>query len=138
MWKMVVLAAFVVGLTGCVEATFKLAEESRLPRWFEVPEGATREDLSVTMSYYIWTSRKAVFRLKNKKRFWSCQRVVGNQLGLHPIKLKNPPEGYPEGYPSYEVITVNGISDIIEHRVRGPIFHVTDDPAIWMELEVER
>jgi len=42
------------------------------------------------------------------------------------------------GYPSYEVITLNGITDIIEHRRMEPIFYVTDDPAVWKELGVGR
>ena len=47
-----------------------------------------------------------------------------------------PPPGFPPGYPAYEVITVNGITDIIEHRKMEPIFYVTDDPAVWKELGV--
>jgi hypothetical protein len=56
--------------------------------------------------------------------------------GLEPLQLKHPPPGFPPGYPSYEIITVNGITDIIEHRKPEAIFYVTDDPTVWKELGV--
>ena len=40
------------------------------------------------------------------------------------------------GYPSYEVITVNGVIEIIEHRKLEPIFYITDDLAVLKELGV--
>ena len=33
-------------------------------------------------------------------------------------------------YPAYEAITVNGITQIIEHKKMEPIFYVTDDAAV--------
>jgi hypothetical protein len=56
--------------------------------------------------------------------------------GSEPLYLKHPPLGFPAGYPSYEIITVNGITEIIEHRKMEPIFYITDDPAVWKELGV--
>lgn len=49
-------------------------------------------------------------------------------------KLKNPPKEFPHGYPSYEIITANGMTDIIEHMVMEPVFYVTDDDNVWKEL----
>jgi hypothetical protein len=133
---LVVLAAF--QLSGCLESSFTLAEESRLPKWFEAPDGMTRKDLKVTMDYYINSDgREAVFKLYANDRFFKVNKVTGIQRGLYPIMLKNPPAGFPKGYPSYEVITVNDVTDIIEHRKMEPIFYVTDDPAIWQELGVK-
>ena len=40
---------------GCeflAESTFKLADESRLPKWVTLPPGLTRADVSLTISYY--------------------------------------------------------------------------------------
>ena len=50
------------------------------------------------------------------------------------LTLKSAPAGFPPGYPAYEVITVNGITDIVEHRKMEPYFFMTDDPAVWKEL----
>jgi hypothetical protein len=100
------------------------------------PEYAiSRNQLRVTMDYY--TDGDAVFKLYDKNSFFKLREVKGVTRESHPIKLKNPPPGFPPGRPVYEVITVDGITDIIEHRKQDPIFYVTDDPNIWKELGVE-
>jgi hypothetical protein len=88
------------------------------------------------MSYYVmpW-GRSATFISKDKKGK-ILTKVHGKTRGLGPNSLKHPPPGFPPGYPAYEVITVNGITEIIEHRQMEPIFYVTDDPAVWKELGV--
>jgi hypothetical protein len=110
------------------ESTFELAGESRLPKWIVLPPGLTRADVSITMSYY------------NKPWGWDTTFVLKDAKGQVLTKVygqdKHPPPGFPPGYPGYEIITVNGITDIIEHRKMEPIFYVTDDPAVWKELGV--
>ncbi len=130
-----------LSLLGCEffpESTFDLAPESRLPKWFLLPPGLKREEVTVTMSYYVKPSgRTATFTLsssKNKK----VAEVHGTQKGLQPIELKKPPSGYPPGYPSYEIITVMGVTEVIEHRRMEPIFYVTDNPAVLAELGISR
>ena len=91
------------------------------------------------MDYYIgFNGREAVLKLYKNDEFFSINKVIGDQRGFSPIELKNPPAGFPKGYPAYEVITVNGVTDIIEHRRMEPVFYVTDDPEIWEELGVEK
>jgi hypothetical protein len=136
-----IVLAMSVSAIGCEwspESTFELATESRLPKWITLPPGLTRADVSVTMSYYVlpW-GRNAVFILQGAKGQVRT-KVRGKTRGLEPLQLKHPPQGFPPGYPSYEVITVNGITEIIEHRKMEPIFYVTDDPAVWKELGVEQ
>jgi hypothetical protein len=125
-----------VGCDWIPESTFELASESRLPKWITLPPGLTRADVSITMNYYSnpW-GRDSLFMLQDKKGQLRT-KVYGKTRGLGPNYLKHPPPGFPPGYPSYEVITVNGITDIIEHRKPEPIFYVTDDPAVWKELGV--
>jgi hypothetical protein len=88
------------------------------------------------MSYYskLW-GWSAVFTLKDTKGQIRT-KVSGKTRGLGPNYVKHPPPGFPPGYPAYEVITVNGITEIIEHRKPEPIFYITDDPAVWKELGV--
>ena len=132
------LFSFIVIINGCKESSFELSEESRLPAWFEVPVGMTRTDLKVSMDYYIRPSgRKAVFKLRDKNNR-VLHKLIGVPRGLEPLKPKNQPVGSPRNRPFYEIITIDGITDIIEHRVRGPVFHTTDDPAIWKELGVDQ
>ena len=130
------IAGSAIGCEWFPESTFALASESRLPKWITLPAGLTRADVSITMSYYIkpWGS-SATFILRETKGKLRT-KVDGKVKGLEPSQLKNPPHGFPPGYPSYEVITVNGITEIIEHRKPEPIFYITDDPAVWNELGV--
>jgi hypothetical protein len=53
-----------------------------------------------------------------------------------PFQLTDPPQGFPPDYPAYEAITINGITEIIEHRKMEPIFYVTDDPTVWKQYEL--
>ena len=118
------------------ESTFELANESRLPKWITLPPGLIRADVSITMSYYIlpW-GRNARFLLKDTKGQIRT-KVSGKEKGSEPLQLKHPPPGFPAGYPAYEVITANGVTEIIEHRKMEPTFFITDDAAVWKELEV--
>ena len=79
--------------------------------------------------------RSSTFILQNKKG-QTLKKVDGKEKGLEPLQLEHPPPGFPPGYPAYEVIIVNGTTEIIEHRKMEPIFYITDDPAVWKELGV--
>lgn len=133
----VALAISVLVTGGCEwfpESTFELANESRLPIWITLPPGLTRPDVSLTMSYYIWPwGRRATFTLRDKDGR-TLAKIHGKVTGSEPLHLKHPPPGFPAGYPAYEIIAVNGKTEIIEHRKMEPIFYVTDDPAVWREL----
>jgi hypothetical protein len=124
----------IVGCEYFPESTFKLASESRLPKWITLPPGLTRADVSITMSYYdsLWGSDVKIILQDEKKQ--TLTKVYGTAKGRGPLYLKHPPQGFPPGYPAYEVITVNDITDIVEHRKPEPIFYITDDPAVWKEL----
>ncbi len=88
------------------------------------------------MNYYITSSgRTSKFILLDAKKN-KLAEVNGTQKGLEPLKLKNPRPGFPPGYPSYEIVTANGITEIIEHRKMEPIFYITDDPTVREELGV--
>src|SRR6202035_3022273 len=110
------IAGSAIGCAWFPESTFDLASESRLPKWITLPPGLTRADVSITMSYYAmpW-GRSATFTVQDTKG-QTLTKVKGSLKGLGPLQLKHPPSGFPPGYPAYEIITVNGITDIIEHR----------------------
>ena len=133
----VAVAALSLGSCGFFpESSFHLAPSSRLPRWIVIPPGLSRDQVSVTMDYYVLPfGRTATFRLydsHNQQRI----KLSGHMRGDHPLTLKNPPPGFAPGYPTYEVITINGMSDVVEHRAMEPIFYMTDDPAVRQELGV--
>ena len=127
-------------LTGCLESSFTLSEESRIPYFLKVPEGTSKSDLYVTLDYYsTFSGGEAVFKLHDRKKMFTLDEVtVTLNKNDHMLELKNPPAGSPKGYPSYEIFRVRDVVDIIEHRKMEPIFYTTDDPAIWQELGVKR
>jgi hypothetical protein len=136
---MIVLGVSLSALAGCrffPESTFQLAKESRLPKWITLPSGLTRADVSVTMSYYISPgARRAEFILQDAKKGKTLAKTVGSQKCGEPFQLKNPPPGFDPGYPAYEAITVNGATEIIEHRKMEPVFYITDDPDVQKQID---
>lgn len=125
-----------IGCGWFPESTFELASESRLPKWITLPRGLTRADVSLSMSYYVWPwGSRATFILRDAKGK-TLAKVNGKVRDLGPNQLKESRPGSAAGYPSYEVITVNGMTEIIEHRKMEPIFYVTDDPAVRKQLGV--
>lgn len=139
-----IIVAFCLSMFGCnysPESTFDLALYSRLPKWFSPPPGKSRSDYTVTMSYYISPSgRTAKFTLLDEKNH-KIEEVNGTVKGIQPIRLRDPDSSLVPDYPLYEIITVNGITEIIEHRKLEPIFYITDDSYVLAEirrLELEK
>jgi hypothetical protein len=66
------------------------------------------------------------------------QEVVATLRGHEPLTLEPHSETGPIPYPSYEVLTANGITDVIEHRRMEPIFYITDDPEVRRKLGVDQ
>lgn len=133
-----VLLSLVFLMTACKyfpESSFTLANESRLPKWITLPPELTRNNVLLIMSYYVkpW-GRTATFTLQDTKS-QTINMADAKLKCAHPFQLKNPPPEFPAGYPSYEAITVNGITEIIEHRKMEPIFYVTDDAAVRKEYD---
>jgi len=135
-----VLAAICFSSLGCSffpESSFELSPDSRLPRWFTLPPDLPRSDISVTMDYYIDSSgQTAKFTLLNRKTGARMDKVEGKLKGPQPLTLSNSQPGGPSGYPSYEVITARGITEVIEHRRAEPIFYIDDDAAVRSQLGV--
>lgn len=121
-------------LTGCVESTFQLANSSRLPKWITIPPGLTRQEVSVTLDYYVTLFGDDVKFIEKDENGRTWSKISGKTRGLYPLCLKNPPPGSVPGYPLYEIITVDGRTEIIEHKKMEPIFYVNDDPIVRKEL----
>jgi hypothetical protein len=133
----ILLVVVFLAIKGCElfpEATFELASDSRLPKWVTLPPGVTRANASLTMNYYFALWRRAQFILQDKNGR-TLRKESGKMRCRAPFELENPPQGFPPGYPMYEAIAVNGITEIIEHKKMEPIFYVTDDPAVWKQYE---
>jgi hypothetical protein len=140
-----VLLISALSLSGCglvAESYFEIAPNSRLPRWFVLPRGVARADVTVTLTYY--ADNSVVFRcmdVKGKPRSphgtprsgWPIAHVRLIRERLEPIYL-----GEKRGYPMYEIFTVRGVTEVIEHRKMEPLFYITDDPAVLERLGIKR
>lgn len=112
------------------ESIFELAPESRLPQWIVIPPGLSRSEVKISMSYYISDrGRTATFTVQDTKG-----RTVSTISGVVPGLAPYNPNGNPQGDPGYELVTVNGVSEVIEHRRMEPIFYINDDPVIRSAL----
>jgi len=140
-WTILVVAGcvFPCMLAGCLESTFDLASESRLPRGLATPSGFTRNDVSVTLDFYSPGPAKFTLRDKNGKKLATISREVKGD----PIYLKTPPDSLT---PAYEIIVINGVTEIMEcipyrenaNMVQNgrivALFKVVDDPTLKKEL----
>ena len=126
-------------LVSCIaESRFRLSEESRLPIWFELPEGKKRSDVTVRLYYYVKPSgREAKLVFEDRDSWFDIDSVKGKQKGLMPLYLKTSTGELDKGA-AYEVLSVDGKTDIIGHKGMNDIFFMVDDPAVWLELGIER
>jgi hypothetical protein len=60
--------------------------------------------------------------------------VVGRQAGREPFTVEPHGDTGPIPYPSYEIITVNGVTDVVEHRKMEAIFYVATDPEVRRKI----
>jgi hypothetical protein len=138
-WYVVIVVVLIIsgswiGYEYFPESTFQLASESRQPKWVTLPPELTRANASLTMNYRIAPWRSAQFILRDNNGH-ILKKENGKMRCRAPFELENPPLGFPSGYPAYEAITVNGITEIIEHKKMEPMFYVTDDTAVWKQYE---
>lgn len=113
------------------ESNFRLAPDSRLPKWFYVPPGYSRKDLSVKIYYFTPIISRSSFKailLGPPPEF----KKLDSKIGIHRWHPETERKGY-DKYPSYVIASVDGIEEIIEHRWKEAIFYITDAPAISEE-----
>lgn len=138
--RIIILLFILLGLSGCKESSFKLSEDSRLPLWFEIPEGMKRSDYTAKMDLHsTFEGGKLVMIIYKKNQFFPVDKQVitsNEQPKIQSTTLNNQSGNFPTGYPRYKIITINGITDIVELRQMEPVFYMTDNPSIWEGLGV--
>jgi hypothetical protein len=83
------------------------------------------------MSYYAGPNgRTASFVLRDRSGKKLSEKS-GTLLGRRPrTPGPNDDEDTPVTSPGYEVITVDGITEVIEHRSYATVFYIVDDPKL--------
>ena len=128
---------------GFPESMFTLAKESRLPKWYVKPENYSRDDLKIEIIYYLYVTKIVTYGPppENKKLY----EQLGS-LRQHSLSEAKAIEARKRGefnmiFPNYHIITVNGISEVFEHRdSNGPVayLYVTDDPKVTSYLQQKK
>jgi hypothetical protein len=122
-------------LRGCVESQFVLSPTSRLPRWFTSPQGSSRNELTVDLSYYVPPApdliNNTVISMRDRNGR-TIQTVTGNSCWHPATKWTSNRDGSftPAPYPHYIIVTVNGVMEVIEHPDRTNQFRVSDDASV--------
>jgi hypothetical protein len=89
-------------------------------------------DVMVTMHYYTLPHRHVTLKLWDKQGHKLAQKTITHPP-LEPVSFgpRIPAGGFDDrSYPLYEVLTADGITEVIEHRQFDRAFDITDDPAI--------
>lgn len=138
--KLLVFAVAIIGACSptrwCIESSFSLSADCRLPRWFNTPSGANRLDYEVTMDYWgplVGSTRTATVTLRDH-RGRALDSVIADMFGHEPLIIGPTPTSGRFPYPRYELLTARGITEVIEHRRMEPIFYVNDDTDIRRKL----
>jgi hypothetical protein len=115
---------------GFMESDFRLAADSRLPKWFSIPPGLERKDLMLKINFYSSPSGSKV-----KMTLYGPppeRKELAEKAGTkrwHPLteeKLKEKSTRL--NYPEYSIITVDGQEEVFEQKGREDILYITDDP----------
>ena len=121
------LGIITITLLGCnprygfIESEFSLAADSRLPKWIVIPSGYSREDTSISITFY--SSNKVRFTVRGPA---PDHKILIEKIGTfrwHPITKQ---KGY-NVYPLYSIISVDGIEETFEQRKPEPFLYVVDN-----------
>ena len=110
-----------------------------MPRWFTLPSGVQRDSVNVTLVYYtapLSGPPVATVTLRGSGG-QTLSEVVATLRG-DPQSLQPDSGSGRIPYPMYEVLTADGVTEVIEHRRMEPIFYITDDPEVRRRLGVDR
>ena len=107
-------------LLGLIESEFSLASDSRLPKWMTMPNGYSRHDTSISITFY--SSNKVRFIVRGPT---PEQKLLIEKIGTfrwHPLTKQN---GY-AAYPIYFIISVDGVEETFEQMKPEPYLYIVD------------
>jgi hypothetical protein len=117
---------------GYIEAELQLAEESRIPKWFQLPDNYTRADVNVKIMWYSSCPG-------------SCAKITlvgpppeNRKLGEKKGRIYYHPKFQQyewNDYPRYWIFRVDSISEVIGRKYPGDNLCVSDDPELTYALE---
>jgi hypothetical protein len=129
------------------ESVFRLAPDSRLPKWFSTPQGYDRKYFTVKFYYYapvppFSQNFKAVL-LGPSPNFEILETKIG-KMRWHPSmeKKRNEHGGFNmdamDAFPMISINTVDGLAEIVEQRMPTDILYISDDPQLRKAIETTK
>jgi hypothetical protein len=106
---------------GFCESSFKLAKESRLPKWFQVPSGVDRSDITVQFIFFLSKTKVAALNGKSGKLFFSAE-------------ADTDPYPWKGSCPSFNVISINGLNEVVAHIERGNIVYIGEPSEVTQDF----
>jgi hypothetical protein len=124
---------------GFAESNFNLARDSRLPQWFQVPAGINRNDIHVEFIYFLSKTKIAAINNKTGTIFFSAEADMKHH-SVTEAESKTMKQGWP--CPSYNMITVNGVAEVIAHIEKGNIVYIVEPseviPAVYTNVDIQK
>lgn len=116
---------------GFAESNFELSKDSRLPNWFTIPDDLSRDQISMTIDFFLGEPVK--IKARGPLPF---RRIIYKKIGksrIHPDTEKSFVTGVGFEYPFYTIITIDGVSEVFGNREMSSDLYITDDPK-WTAI----
>jgi hypothetical protein len=111
---------------GCIESNFLLNDESRLPKFILLPNGITRND--VTVSLFLYTAGDARFVVRGPAPERKILLNIVAKADWHETTLmEEKRRGTYDFSPHYYKVVFNGVDDIIKFPCKGPVYWMSDN-----------
>lgn len=123
MWLAVIGAIFVAACSpfyGFVESELELNERSRLPVWVQIPDGVTRDQIVVHMTFYTFSKVRIVVHKVGRK-----EEPLQEKMGEYEWHPETRKRGFTY-YPQYLYITVRDTKELFVKSNAGPYLHLAE------------
>lgn len=136
--KILFLAALVIAscspIRGCMQSSFTLAPESRLPGWFSLPSGYARDAVTVNLYYFSSPFPVDDVELELTDRNDKKLAVVTGKMCWPEMEEKRHKDGEfdPDRHSYYVFVRANGKLEVLEHGNQST-FRISDDPELMKE-----
>jgi len=125
---LVVLSSCYVPGRGYPESQFDLVLESRLPKFFDPGGHISPVGYKARVEYYSSPeSVRVIIRDPSGHKVFDKQ----DKFSWHPLDDKDHPAAH---FPSYVVVSFDGVVDILEKRRAELFLYLTDEKRLWDAL----
>jgi hypothetical protein len=131
-----IIFAFFDPRYGFLESNFRLADRSRLPKWFSIPHGYDRYDFKMTINLYSsvlpFTNNVVVTIYDQSPKNKVVMKKAGKERE-HPYTTQQFKEKKSHDMcPTYLIITIDNIEEVFEQKCEGEgdILYITDNPKL--------